>query len=89
MSGVLGNVATAIYGVFDRAWTAVCWPLIGLLSGLGEIRDSLSAMGSSAREALSLDLGPLIDKQMTAMTDAISSETKSRLEDIKSLLKRT
>jgi len=57
--------------------------------GLDEIRDSLSSMSSSAREALSLDLGPVIDKQMTAMKDAISSETKSRLEGIKSLLKRT
>ena len=57
--------------------------------GLDELRDSLSAMSSSAREALSLDLGPIIDKQMTSMKDAISSETKSRLEDIKSLLKRT
>jgi hypothetical protein len=57
--------------------------------GLDELRDSLSSMSSSAREALSLDLGPVIDKQMTAMKDAISSETKSRLEGIKSLLKRT
>ena len=32
MSGILRKIATAIYGVFDRAWTAVCWPLIGLLN---------------------------------------------------------
>ncbi|MCP4779952.1 MAG: hypothetical protein GY877_04170 [Hyphomicrobium sp.] len=53
------------------------------------VRGALSSMSSTAREALSLDLGPVIDKQMTAMKDAISSETKSRLEGIKSLPKRT
>ena len=56
--------------------------------GLDELRDSLSAMSSSAREALSLDLGDTIDKQLASMKDAISSETKLRLESIKSLLKR-
>jgi hypothetical protein len=32
MSGVFGNAASAAYGVFDRAWTAACWPLIGVLN---------------------------------------------------------
>jgi hypothetical protein len=32
MSGVFGNAASAAYGVFDRAWTAACWPLIGILN---------------------------------------------------------
>jgi hypothetical protein len=32
MSGVTGNAATAAYGVFDRMWTAACWPLIGILN---------------------------------------------------------
>jgi hypothetical protein len=32
MSGVMSNAASAAYGVFDRAWTAACWPLIGLLN---------------------------------------------------------
>jgi len=32
MSGVIGNAATAAYGIFDRAWTAACWPLIALLN---------------------------------------------------------
>ena len=27
-----GKAASAIYGVFDRAWTAVCWPLIAVLN---------------------------------------------------------
>jgi len=72
MSGVLGNISTAIYKVFDRAWIVVCWPLIGVLSRLDEI----------------CDLGTIIDKQMTVMKDAISSETKSHLEDIKKSLLR-
>jgi hypothetical protein len=32
MSGVVGNAASAAYGAFDRAWTAACWPLIGVLN---------------------------------------------------------
>jgi hypothetical protein len=32
MSGVTGNAATAAYGVFDRMWTAACWPLIAVLN---------------------------------------------------------
>ncbi len=32
MSGVTGNAASAAYGLFDRAWTAACWPLIGVLN---------------------------------------------------------
>jgi hypothetical protein len=32
MSGILGNVAAAAYGVFDRAWTAACWPLIAIMN---------------------------------------------------------
>ena len=32
MAGVKGRAATAAYGVFDRAWTAACWPLIGVLN---------------------------------------------------------
>lgn len=32
MPGVIGNVATAAYGIFDRAWTAACWPLIAILN---------------------------------------------------------
>jgi len=32
MSGVFGDAASAVYGVFDRAWTAACWPLIAILN---------------------------------------------------------
>jgi hypothetical protein len=32
MSSVMGNAASAAYGIFDRAWTAACWPLIGALN---------------------------------------------------------
>ncbi len=57
--------------------------------GLDHIRESISVMSSSARDAVAEDLGPLIDKQMTSLKDTISSETKARLEDIRSMLKRT
>jgi hypothetical protein len=32
MTGVMGRATSAAYGIFDRAWTAACWPLIGLLN---------------------------------------------------------
>jgi hypothetical protein len=32
MPGFMSNAATAAYGVFDRAWTAACWPLIAILN---------------------------------------------------------
>src|SRR3569833_159689 len=32
MPGEKRKAATAAYGVFDRAWTAACWPLIGVLN---------------------------------------------------------
>src|SRR5262245_25589879 len=32
MPGVMGNAASAAYGVFYRAWTSACWPLIGFLN---------------------------------------------------------
>jgi hypothetical protein len=34
MSSVMGRATSAAYGVFDRAWTAACWPLIGLLNAI-------------------------------------------------------
>lgn len=32
MSDDGGKYASALYGIFDRGWTAVCWPLIGVLN---------------------------------------------------------
>ena len=32
MSSVMGRATSAAYGIFDRAWTAACWPLIGFLN---------------------------------------------------------
>lgn len=32
MPGALRSVATAAFGIYDRAWTSASWPLIGLLN---------------------------------------------------------
>jgi hypothetical protein len=32
MSGTSGKVSTRLFGALDRAWTSLCWPLIGLLN---------------------------------------------------------
>ena len=32
MVDVQGRISARIFGAFDKAWTSVCWPLIGLLN---------------------------------------------------------
>ena len=55
--------------------------------GLNHIRESLAVMSDSARENMGKEIGPLIERQMTSMKDVITTETKTRLEEIKAMLK--
>jgi hypothetical protein len=56
--------------------------------GLAHIREALATMSSSAREKVAVDLGPIIERQMMTIRDAVDMQTKKRLEEIRSILKR-
>jgi hypothetical protein len=55
--------------------------------GLAHIREALALMNSTAREQVAGEIGPIIEKQMMTIRDAIDMQTKRRLEEIRSLLR--
>jgi hypothetical protein len=56
--------------------------------GLAHVREALAVMNASAREKIAGELGPVIERQMASIKDAIDTQTRSRLEEIRSMLKR-
>jgi hypothetical protein len=56
--------------------------------GLAHIREALAVMNASARETVASELGPIIERQMASIKDAIDMQTRSRLEEIRAMLKR-
>jgi len=56
--------------------------------GLAHIREALATMNSAARQKMSGELAPVLEKQMAAVKDAIDMHTRARLEELKSMLKR-
>ena len=56
--------------------------------GLAHIREALAMMNTSARDKVAGELGPIIERQMTSIKDAIDMQTRHRLEEIRSMLKR-
>jgi len=56
--------------------------------GLAHIREALATMNASARERLAGELGPIVDRQMASIRDAIDMQTRKRLEEIRAMLKR-
>jgi len=56
--------------------------------GLAHIREALATMNSAARQKMSGELGPILEKQMLSIKDAIDMQTRGRLEELKSMLKR-
>jgi hypothetical protein len=56
--------------------------------GLAHIREALAIMNESARERIAAELGPIIERQMASIKDAIDMQTRMRLEEIRAMLKR-
>jgi hypothetical protein len=56
--------------------------------GLAHIRDACATMSASAREKLNKELAPVLDKQMASIKDAIDMQTRARLDELRSILKR-
>jgi hypothetical protein len=56
--------------------------------GLAHIREACATMSASAREKLGGELAPILEKQMASIKDAIDMQTRARLEELKSMLKR-
>ena len=56
--------------------------------GLAHIREACATMSASAREKLGGELAPILEKQMGSIKDAIDMQTRARLEELKSMLKR-
>jgi hypothetical protein len=56
--------------------------------GLAHIREALAVMNKSARESIAGELGPIIERQMASIRDAIDGQTKARLQEIRAMLKR-
>jgi hypothetical protein len=56
--------------------------------GLAHIRDACATMSASAREKLGGELAPILEMQMASIKDAIDMQTRARLEELKSMLKR-
>jgi hypothetical protein len=56
-------------------------------TGLSQISESLSKMSAQARDAMSKEIGPIVEKQMTAVKDVIDEQTRGRLEEIHAKLK--
>lgn len=55
--------------------------------GLAHIREALAVMNASARERIAGEISPVIERQMATIKDAIDAQTKSRLEEIRAMLK--
>lgn len=56
--------------------------------GLDHIREALATMSAPAREKMAGEIGPIIERQMATIRDAIDGQTKMRLEEIRAMLKR-
>jgi hypothetical protein len=56
--------------------------------GLAHIREALAVMSASARERISGELGPIVERQMGSIRDAIDTQTKARLHEIRAMLRR-
>jgi hypothetical protein len=56
--------------------------------GLAHIREALAVMNASAREKIAGELGPILERQMASIKDAIDMQTKTRLEEIRAMLRR-
>jgi hypothetical protein len=56
--------------------------------GLAHIRETLASMNVTARESMAGELTSVIEKQMLTIKDAIDMQTKLRLEELRSMLKR-
>jgi len=56
--------------------------------GLAHIREALASMNATARDSMAGDLTSVIEKQMLSIKDAIDMQTKQRLEELRSMLKR-
>jgi hypothetical protein len=56
--------------------------------GLAHIREALAVMNTSAREKIAGELGPVIERQMASIKDALDTQTRARLEEIRTILKR-
>lgn len=56
--------------------------------GLAHIRETLAAMNATARESMAGELTQVIERQMLSIKDAIDMQTKQRLEELRSMLKR-
>lgn len=56
--------------------------------GLAHIREALAVMNTSARESLAGEIGPIIERQMSSLRDAIEGQTKARLEEIRAMLSK-
>jgi hypothetical protein len=56
--------------------------------GLAHIREALASMNATARDSMAGDLTSVIEKQMLSIKDAIDMQTKMRLEELRSMLKR-
>ncbi len=56
--------------------------------GLAHVREALAIMNVSAREKIAGELGPIVERQMASIRDAIDMQTRARLEEIKAMLKR-
>ncbi len=55
--------------------------------GLTHIREALAVMNETAREKISGELGPVLERQMASIKDAIDMQTRARLEEIRAMLK--
>ena len=56
--------------------------------GLAHIREALATMNAATRQKIGGELAPIIEKQMMSIKDAIDMQTRGRLEEIRSMLKR-
>jgi hypothetical protein len=55
--------------------------------GLAHIREALAVMNSSAREKIAGEVGPILERQMASIKDAIDMQTRARMEEIRAMLK--
>jgi hypothetical protein len=55
--------------------------------GLAHIREALAVMNASAREKIAGEVGPILERQMASIKDAIDMQTRARLEEIRAILR--
>jgi len=56
--------------------------------GLAHIRETLASMNATARAGMAGELTSVIEKQMLTIKDAIDMQTRTRLEELRSILTR-